>query len=44
MWMQVPVEVRGAVSPGAKVPGSCEPPSVDAGSQTWVLFKNSENA
>lgn len=33
MWMQVPVKVRGAVSPGAGVTGSWEPPGVGAGSK-----------
>lgn len=31
MW--VPAEARRGQSPGAKVPGSCESPGVDAGNQ-----------
>lgn len=34
MW--VPAEARRGQSPGAKVPGSCEPPGVNAGNQLML--------
>lgn len=40
VYMQMPTEVRGIESPGARVIGSCEEPDMYAGNQTQVLFKS----
>lgn len=38
--MQVSTESRDIRSPGAGVAGGCEPPDMDAGNWTWVLYKS----
>jgi hypothetical protein len=41
MWVQVPTEAKGIASNffGARATDTCEPPTVDAGDQTQILYK-----
>lgn len=42
MWVQVPIEATGSISPGAWITFSCEQPGVGVSNQTCIFWKNSK--